>query len=518
MAGFSAKKKRSRGAAILPQDHIRGVSAGAKYTVGLFVAITILFPTLANDNFGLFRDSISATAGWFYSFVVTLCLVACLPLVFGKWGSVRLGGDMDRPEFSWLSWSAMLFAAGMGIGLVFWSVAEPLTHYAGNPFVEAWADNPSDRDHARMAMRITYFHWGLHAWGLYAITGLIFAYFSFRKNEALTIRSALRPIIGDAVEGTAGKTIDVVAIVATVFGVATSLGFGAAQINAGLEQLFGFEISVQHRLLIVAGITMVAVFSVASGLRRGVRLLSLANIWLAALILLVTLAFAPLEPIWRNASLRVWDYLVSLPAMTAATASDDSGWSASWTTFYWGWWISWTPFVGLFIARISRGRTIREFVIGVLLIPTVVTFVWLSIMGGAAFSVARIDASIVALSQESPGLSLYAMIDAIQPGSIATAVAAVATLLVALFFVTSADSGTLVVTTLQAGGDTHPPLAERVQWGIAVGAVAAALLLAGGLGALQAIAIAAALPFSIVLVAMIAGLFLSLMRERVPKP
>jgi choline/glycine/proline betaine transport protein len=345
---------------------------------------------------------------------------------------------------------------------------------------------------------------------------LIFAYFSFRKNEARTIRSALRPLIGGAVDRLPGKAIDVVAIVATVFGVATSLGFGAAQINAGLEQLFGFEISITHRLLIVAGITAVAVFSVASGLKRGIKILSLTNIWLAALILAVTLAFAPLEPILRNLTLRVGDYLWSLPSLTLATASDNSGWSAAWTTFYWGWWISWTPFVGLFIARISRGRTIREFVCGVLLIPTIVTFVWLSIMGGAAFSVARAEPDIIALAQQSPGLSLYTMIEAIQPGSIATAVAAIATILVALFFVTSADSGTLVVTTLQAGGDTDPPLAERVQWGIAIGAVAAALLLAGGLGALQAIAIAAALPFSVVLVAMIAGLFVALRKDRPP--
>jgi choline/glycine/proline betaine transport protein len=502
------------GAAILPKNHIRGVSGGAKYTVALFVAFTIIFPTMANDWFGLFRDWISQTAGWFYSFVVTLCLAACIVLAFGKWGKVRLGGDMERPEFSWIAWSAMLFAAGMGIGLVFWSVAEPLTHYANNPFVAGWAENPSDIDHARIAMRITYFHWGLHAWGLYALAGLIFAYFSFRKNEALTIRSALRPLIGDAVERTPGKVIDVVAIVATVFGVATSLGFGAAQINAGLERLFGFEISVTHRLLIVAGITTIAVLSVASGLKRGIKFLSLTNIWLAALILAVTLAFAPLEPIARNLSIRIGDYLWHLPALTMATASDDTGWSAAWTTFYWGWWISWTPFVGLFIARISRGRTIREFIFGVLFIPTIVTFVWLSIMGGAAFSVARAEPGIIALAQESPGLALYEMIEFIQPGDLTTAVAAIATILVALFFVTSADSGTLVVTTLQAGGDTHPPLSERIQWGVAVGAVAAALLLAGGLGALQAIAIAAALPFSIVLVTMILGLFLALWRDR----
>ncbi|MBC2776510.1 BCCT family transporter [Parasphingopyxis marina] len=504
------------GAAILHRDDIRGVSGGAKYTVALFVAFTVLFPTMANDWFALFRDWISQTAGWFYSFVVTLCLLSCIALLFGKWGKIRLGGDMERPEFSWLAWSAMLFAAGMGIGLVFWSVAEPLTHYAGNPFIGSWSENTNDVEHARMAMRITYFHWGLHAWGLYAIAGLIFAYFSFRKNEALTIRSALRPLIGDAVDRLPGKAIDVVAIVATVFGVATSLGFGAAQINAGLEQLFGFEISITHRLLIVAGITAVAVFSVASGLKRGIKILSLTNIWLAALILAVTLAFAPLEPILRNLTLRIGDYLWSLPSLTLATAADNSGWSAAWTTFYWGWWISWTPFVGLFIARISRGRTIREFVCGVLLIPTVVTFVWLSIMGGAAFSVARAEPDIIALAQQSPGLSLYTMIEAVQPGSIATAVAAIATILVALFFVTSADSGTLVVTTLQAGGDTDPPLAERVQWGIAIGAVAAALLLAGGLGALQAIAIAAALPFSVVLVAMIAGLFVALRKDRPP--
>jgi choline/glycine/proline betaine transport protein len=289
------------------------------------------------------------------------------------------------------------------------------------------------------------------------------------------------------------------AIVATVFGLATSLGFGAEQMNAGLDRLFGWDVSTEHKLLLVAVIAGAAVLSVSSGLERGIRLLSLANIWLAALILTVVLASAPLEPIWRNFSIRVADYVANLPWLTYATSQDDSGWAATWTTFYWGWWISWTPFVGLFIARISRGRTVREFILGVLLVPTGITFIWLSIMGGAAIAAARSRPDIINVAQTAPALSLYTMIDSLQSGPLATAIAAAATLLVAVFFVTSADSGALVITTMQCGGHTEPPVLERIQWGGGMGAVAAALLVAGGLGALQAMAVAAALPFAVVL-------------------
>lgn len=493
--------------------YAHGVPAACKIAVALFVIVTIGWPTLANDSFGAVRNAISLSAGWFYGFVMASALVLCAVLAIGPWGRVRLGHDGEKPEFGWISWTAMLFAAGMGIGLVFWSIAEPLTHYAGNPFVEGWSSEPTDRIHARVAMELTFFHWGLMPWGLYAIVGLIFAYFSFRKNEPLTIRSAMHPLIGPAVERWPGKAVDVVAVVATSFGIATSLGFGAEQINAGLDRLFGWEISLEHKLLLIAVIAATAVISVSSGLDRGIKLLSLANIWLAALVLTVILVMAPTEPILRNVSVRLVDYLANLGWLTYATAADETGWSASWTTFYWGWWISWTPFVGLFIARISRGRTVREFIVGVLLVPTGITFVWLSIMGGAAFSMARADPALIELAQSSPALSLYGVVDHLLAEPFAAIVSAAVTLLVAVFFVTSADSGTLVITTIQAGGDPEPPILERVQWGVGIGAIAAALLVAGGLGALQAIAIAIALPFAIVLVLLAGGLMISLHRE-----
>lgn len=487
-----------------------GVPASAKLIVAAFVVATIAWPTLADESFAAVRDFISESAGWFYGAVVSAALIMCAVLALGHWGSVRLGADDEKPEFGWLSWTAMLFAAGMGIGLVFWSIAEPLIHYASNPLLADWGPDPSSIVRARVAMEITFFHWGLTPWALYAIAGLIFAYFSFRKSEPLTVRSAMRPLIGDAVERWPGKLADVVAIVATVFGLATSLGFGAAQINAGLDRLFEWHVSTEHKLLLVAVISAAAVLSVSSGLERGIRLLSLANIWLAALILAVVLVSAPLEPILRNASFRIGDYLANLPWLTYETARDDSGWAASWTTFYWGWWISWTPFVGLFIARISRGRTVREFILGVLLVPTGITFVWLSIMGGAAISAARAGPAIIEVAKKEPSLSLYALIDYLQSGSIATAIAGAATLLVAVFFVTSADSGTLVVSTMQCGGHTEPPVLERIQWGVGIGAVAGALLIAGGLGALQAIAVAAALPFAVVLIALGVGFMAAL--------
>lgn len=487
-----------------------GVPTSAKLIVAAFVVATILWPALANESFAAARDFISESAGWFYSAVVSAALIMCLVLVVGHWGSVKLGSDDETPEFSWLSWTAMLFAAGMGIGLVFWSIAEPLTHYADNPLIAAWGDDPSSTVRARVAMEITYFHWGLMPWALYAVAGLIFAYFSFRKAEPLTIRSAMRPLIGDNVNRWPGKLADVVAIVATVFGLATSLGLGADQINAGLERLFGWQVTTEHKIILVVVITGAAVLSVSSGLERGIRLLSLGNVWLAGLILAVVLIAAPTEPILRNASLRVGDYLANLPWLTFETARNDNGWSASWTTFYWGWWISWTPFVGLFVARISRGRTVREFILGVLLVPTVITFVWLSIMGGAAISAARADPSIIDVAKDAPALSLYTMIDLLHTGAFAKILAAAVTLLVAVFFVTSADSGTLVVTTMQCGGHTEPPILERVQWGVGMGAVASALVVAGGLGALQALAMLAALPFAVVLVVLAVGLMASL--------
>lgn len=485
-----------------PSHHVSGVPAGAKAVVAIFVLLTIGWPTLAEESFTAVRDAISDSAGLFYGFVASFALLLCLILPLGPWGSVRLGTDHERPAFGRVAWTAMLFAAGMGIGLVFWSIAEPVTHYADNPLIAYWGDDPSDRVRARVAMEITFFHWGLTPWALYALAGLIFAYFSYRKEEPLTIRSAMRPLLGNAVERWPGKLTDVVAIVATVFGLATSLGFGAAQINAGLERLFGWHVSTEHKLLLVAAISGAAVLSVSAGLDRGIRVLSLANVWLASLVLAVVLVSAPIEPILRNLTTRIADYVVNLPWITLETARDDTDWAATWTTFYWGWWISWTPFVGLFIARISRGRTIREFILGALLVPTGITFLWLSIMGGAAISAARADPDFIEIAKNTPALSLYAMFDFLQSGPFATAIAAAATLLVAIFFVTSADSGALVITTMQSGGHEEPPILERVQWGVGIGAVAAALLVAGGLGALQAIAVAAALPFAAVLVAL----------------
>ena len=488
-----------------PAHYVSGVAAGGKAVVAVFVLLTIGWPTLAEESFTSVRDAISDSAGLFYGFVASFALLLCLILPLGPWGSVRLGPDHERPEFGRISWTAMLFAAGMGIGLVFWSIAEPLTHYADNPLIAHWGADPSDRIRARVAMEITFFHWGLTPWALYALAGVIFAYFSYRKAEPLTVRSAMRPLIGNAVEHWPGKLTDIVAIVATVFGLATSLGFGAAQINAGLERLFGWHVSTEHKLLLVAAISGAAVLSVSSGLTRGIRVLSLTNVWLAGLLLTVVLVSAPIEPVMRNLSTRIADYVVNLPWLTLETARDDTSWAATWTTFYWGWWISWTPFVGLFIARISRGRTIREFMLGALLVPTGITFIWLSIMGGAAISAARADPGIIEIAQTTPALSLYAMIDFLQSGPLATAIAAIATLLVAIFFVTSADSGALVITTMQSGGHDEPPILERVQWGVGLGAVAAALLVAGGLGALQAVAVAAALPFAAVLVALAVG-------------
>ncbi|MFQ6022155.1 MAG: BCCT family transporter [Acidiferrobacterales bacterium] len=465
--------------------------------------------------FSAIKNFILGTLKWYYIAIVSFFLFFVLWLVISRYGNIRLGDDNDRPEFSYFSWFAMLFGCGMGIGLVFWSIAEPIYHFQSNPFItEAQQQTPVA---AVTAMRITFFHWGLHPWAIYVIVALSLAYFSYRKKLPLTIRSALYPLIGNKIYGPIGHAVDILAVFATVFGVATSLGLGVQQMNTGLNQMFGMPVSTVWQIVLIAVISAVAVVSVVSGVNKGIRILSELNMWLSVAILVFLLSFGPTRFLLHTLLQSTGDYLSRvIPLSLWTDANKDSPWQGWWTAFYWGWWIAWSPFVGMFIARISRGRTIREFVIGVLLVPTVLAFIWLTLFGGTALYLELFgDGGIVEAVQKDVTIALYTTFANMGAGWVGTLFAGVATLLIATYFITSSDSGTLVVATLLSLGDENPPTMHRVIWGFGEGAVAAVLLLAGGLTALQTASIVAALPFSVIMLIMCLGIVKALQQEQV---
>jgi choline/glycine/proline betaine transport protein len=417
-----------------------------------------------------------------------------------------------------MSWLAMLFSAGMGIGLMFYSVAEPLYHLAEPPHGAVPGSEAAYED----AIATTFLHWGLHAWGIYALTGLALAYFAFNRNMPLSIRSAFAPLLGDRVYRWPGHVIDVLASVATLFGVATSLGLGAQQVNAGLNQLLDLPVSEGMQVGLIAGITALATISVVLGLDKGIKRLSVANMWIAGLLLMFVLAVGPTLFVLNGLVEHIGIYLNDLPALAFWNETYTQGsWQNGWTVFYWGWWIAWSPFVGMFIARISKGRTIREFIGGALLAATGMTFVWLSVFGGSAFFIELSGpGGLVEAAQEDLARSLFVFLETLPiatgvslPSSLMTLVGALATVAIILFFVTSSDSGSLVIDIITAGGKPSPPTAQRVYWATLEGVVAAVLLLGGGLAALQTAAISAGLPFSILLIGMVFGLHRALVAD-----
>ena len=466
------------------------------------VAYAVLAGDQAEAVFMNLRVMITEKAGWLYSVGVGVFLVAAIFVALSDWGQIKLGPDDSEPEYGFLGWFAMLFSAGMGIGLMFFAVAEPLTHYLAAPM-----GDPETVEAAEQAMVLTFFHWGIHAWAIYAVVGLSLAYFAFRHNLPLTIRSALYPLIGDRIYGPIGHLVDVIAILGTLFGVATSLGYGVNQINAGLNTLFGLPISPGVQVVLITIITALATTSVLAGLDAGIKRLSEWNLFLAiGLMLFVFIAGPSLFLIGAYVQ-NIGDYIDQLAVMTFnVDAYGDGVWVNDWTLFYWGWWISWSPFVGMFIARISRGRTIREFIFGVLFGPTLFTFLWMTIYGNSALlqAVNGVADPILQLVRDGDTpLVLFAFLDTL-PFSAITSVLAI--LLVTTFFVTSSDSGSLVKATLASGGSLTPPLWQRFFWAVLEGVVAAVLLLTGGLAALQSATIAAALPFTLVIFLAFIGL------------
>lgn len=474
----------------------------------LFITITLGVGEPMHDIFAGIQDSISENAGWFFVLAVNFFLIFVLVMAGSRFGNIRLGGRMAKPEFSTGAWFAMLFSAGMGIGILFWSVGEPILHYVTPPF-----GSGGTMESAEVAMRTTFLHWGLHAWGIYALVGMALAFFTFNKKLPLTISSVFYPLIGNRIHGGLGKAINVLAVVATLFGLATSLGLGVQQVSAGLEHLLGITDSVTTQVLLIGGITLAATGSVVAGLSHGVKRLSQMNIIIGTFFLLFMLAVGPTLFIFGSFVQNTGGYLDNFFALSFWTETyQQSDWQKGWTVFYWAWWISWSPFVGMFIARISRGRTLREFILGVLIVPTIITFLWLSAFGGSAiFLELNALADISGAVSENVATSLYALLEQFPLSSVTSIVGVV---LVTSFFVTSSDSGSLVIDSLTAGGKLDAPVAQRVFWAVTEGAVAAVLLIGGGLGALQTAAIATGLPFAVVLMIMAYSLLRGLQDEQ----
>ncbi len=475
------------------------------------VVIAVSFGAFAPEGFKSVTDSmqafITSSFGWYYLLVVTSIVLFCLFFIVSPIGQIRLGKPGEKPEYSRISWFAMLFSAGMGIGLVFWGAAEPLSHFAINPATT----EPGSQEAFQEAMRYTFFHWGIHAWAIYAVVGMSLAYFQFRKGAPGLISSTLRPIFGDRINGPFGTFIDVLAVFATVVGVATTLGFGAIQINGGLAYLFDLPISFPVQVVIIIIVTILFIASAWSGLSKGIKYLSNINIILAAILLVLLVILGPTLLIFNTFTDTIGSYLQNIVRMSFQTApvnQEFRSWIDGWTIFYWAWWISWAPFVGVFIARVSRGRTIREFLVGVLLLPAIVSFFWFSTFGATAMDVQTRSADLTNLLTEE---TLFAVFHEL-PFSMVLSIVAV--LLVAIFFITSADSATFVLGMQTTYGSLYPPNMVKLTWGISASAIAMILLSAEGLDALQNALIIAALPFSFVIILMMGSIYKALHIEQ----
>lgn len=478
-----------------------------------FAGFSILAPNAADTAFGAVQSSIVRNFNWYYVLIAAFFVIFSLVMGFGKYGDIKLGKDDDKPEFSNLSWLSLLFAAGMGIGLVFYGVSEPLSHFIQpKPGVSG-----TENQLAQQALSQTYLHWGVHAWSIYIVLGLALAYAIHRRGRPVSVRWALEPLLGRRVRGGWGNLIDVVALVGTIFGVATSLGLGVLQIGSGLEAAGILESSTTSSIAIIAVITAFVLFSVISGVGKGMKWLSNINLILAGTLLVFILIVGPTQFLLRDFVQSLGNYLQNFVSLTFSTSafSGEAGvdWQSAWTTFYWGWWMSWAPFVGVFIARISRGRTVREFVTGVMLVPTLVTFLWFSVLGGTALYMQLNGITDFVQSDGSVDVegALFQMLAQLPGGAVLTIGAII---LIAIFFITSADSGALVMGMLATGGQVEPKHWVRAFFAIITSLLAVALLLAGGLNALQTAAISIALPFSVVLLLSCWATALAFAREK----
>ncbi len=484
------------------------VFLGSTGLIVLFVFFSTAFSEQAESIFSYVQVWLIDNFGWFYVLSASGMLVFTIWLGFSRFGSIKLGdNDNDRPEFGRLTWFTMLMAAGMGIGLVFFGVAEPILHYMSPLDAE-----PRSQEAIREALFHSYFHWGLHPWAIYLCMALPLAYFHFRHKLPLAPRSLLYPLIGDRIHGWIGYMVDIIATVGTLFGVGTSLGLGAMQINAGLNTLIGIAMSLPVQLMIIAVITGIATLSVVSGLHVGIRRLSEFNISVAAVLLAFVFIAGPTTHILETFSAGIGTYLSDVVETSfRVDSTSDPDWMANWTLFYWVWWISWSPFVGIFIARISRGRTIREMVAGTLLAPTLLGILWFATFGGTALSLESTGIGHIAeMSMKDEALSLYAMLEEM-PLTILTT--ALATLVIVVFFITSSDSGSLVNVMVTSGGHPSPSAPYRVFWCVTEGVVAISLLSAGGLIAMRTASLTTALPLTTLLLVACIGLIRTLQKD-----
>ncbi|CAM3394689.1 MULTISPECIES: glycine betaine uptake BCCT transporter [Saccharibacillus] len=473
-----------------------------------FVLWGALFPDQLGTSAQAALDFSTEKFGWFYLIAAFGFLIFAVYLAFSRFGKIKLGQDDDEPEYSTPTWFAMLFSAGMGIGLVFWGVAEPVSHYIDPPE----GTEPGTAQAAQVAMRYSFFHWGLHPWAIYSVISLALAYFQFRKGYKGLISSTFVPLLGDRVNGPIGKAIDILAVIATAFGVATSLGLGTLQIAGGIQQIFGYSSTILVQVLIIAVVTVIYLISSTTGLDKGIRILSNVNMVAAAALLLFVLFVGPTAFIFDTFTVTLGGYVQNIVQMSLRmTPFSDSTWVSAWTLFYWAWWISWAPFVGTFIARVSRGRTIREFILGVMLVPSLFGCFWFAVFGGSGIYSARFEGSgLAAAVEEDVTSALFLMLQNLPLGMI---VSFVALLLIAMFFITSADSATFVLGMLSSNGTLDPSAKIKITWGLVQSSIAVVLLISGGLTALQTASIVVALPFAVIIIGMCFSLYKALSEE-----
>lgn len=463
----------------------------------LAIILTLLFRVQADYYFAIAQSFVSDKGGWIYTLSVNIFIILCLYLAFGKFGTIRIGGEKAEPEFSLMAWFSMLFSAGVGNGLVLFSIADPVRDFLAPPRLEG--ANPANV--AQEAINFSFLHHGIHGWAIYSLVGLSLAYFTYNRKMPLTLRSAFYPLLGNRIHGWFGDLVDVMAVITTLFGLATTIGFGVGQINAGFTQVFGTPDALTVQVIIIGAITLAATMSAFSGLNKGVRILSLLNVRVAIAIFLLVFILGPTTFILKDYIQNIGSYLTHFVEMSTWTeALRDTEWQKIRTIMYWGWWISWSPFVGTFIARISRGRTIREFILCVLILPALVTFLWFTAFGGVTMKdILGGDTAMIAAVQDNISTALYVFFDKFP---FAIVLKCLGLVLICSFIVTSADSGALVVDSITSGGKLKTPAFQRVIWAVATGLIAAVLMYGGGLNALQTAVTISGLPFAILLVMM----------------
>ncbi|AMN49234.1 MULTISPECIES: BCCT family transporter [unclassified Psychrobacter] len=483
--------------------------------ITLFIIFGAFFNEQAEIVFGQAKEFVSLRFGWFFIVVINATVMMSIYMIFSRYGDIRLGHQTEKPEYKLLSWIGMLFSAGIGIGLLYWGTAEPLYHYMAPPLGEG-----ETVASAKLAMNISFLHYGFHVWALYGMVALALAYFHYRRGLPLAIRSTLYPILGKKIYGGWGHTVDTLAVFGTMFGVVTTLGLGVLQINSGLESVFGIPNNITVQIILIAFITVLAGLSLFMGLDKGIKRLSDINIFLTIVLLSFVIILGPTQFIFNSFVENIGNYLHQVIPLGTWTESYEGqeNWQSSWTIFYWAWWISWSPFVGVFVARISRGRTIREFTLGVLLIPITILFLWFTAFGGSAVHMELMAAADPNMA--SPGLveavradTGSAIFKLMESYPLTTVFNLLIVLMIVLWFVTSSDSASFVIDMLTSGGDTDPPKIQRLFWAGTEGVIAAVLLAAGGLGALQAASIVSGFPFAVVILVMMYSLLRGLSRD-----